>query len=224
MSTPDRSLAERRFARLGAWLPESMRDDPKKTLVLAGLLVVLAVFSLRYALRGTSVERATASLPRAATGGGGRTGAGSGVGASGGPGGAAQAQAGRQLSAWLDEPQARAGRNLFQIKLENFQSLSAKSDVTAAVAEENFWTQLARARDTQADQKARREILVENLQREAGRLTLQSTILGRDPQAIIDGSMVRVGQRVGDFEVLRIEGRRVIVTRDGVKLEIRMSE
>jgi hypothetical protein len=46
--------------------------------------------------------------------------------------------------------------------------------------------------------------------------------MGETPKALIDGELVGEGDMVGSFRVLRIEPRRIIVERDGVRLEIPM--
>jgi hypothetical protein len=73
-----------------------------------------------------------------------------------------------------------------------------------------------------ADVRKERQILVENLQQQASQLRLQSTMMGAKPKAVIDGEMVEEGEFVASFRVLKIEARRIIVEREGIKLEIQM--
>ena len=87
----------------------------------------------------------------------------------------------------------------------------------------------AKSLPTQADQKEQRltpaEILRQQagqLQAEAFRLQLQSTVMGAKPKAVIDGALVGEGDVVAQFRVLKIEARRIIVEREGIKLEIQM--
>jgi len=75
---------------------------------------------------------------------------------------------------------------------------------------------------SRADVKKERQILVENLARQASQLRLQSTIMGASPKAVIDGGLVGEGDVVATFRVLRIEPRRITVEREGIKLEIQM--
>ena len=61
-------------------------------------------------------------------------------------------------------------------------------------------------------------------------MRLQSTVMGATPKAVIDGEMVSEGDVVAcgtgetrtTFRVLKIEPRRIIVEREGIKLEIQM--
>jgi hypothetical protein len=66
----------------------------------------------------------------------------------------------------------------------------------------------------------------------ARRLLLQSTVMGSQPKAMVNGQLVAEGDLVkpvtGEedvaawFRVLRIEPQRIIVERDGIKLTVRM--
>ena len=80
-----------------------------------------------------------------------------------------------------------------------------------------------------ADQKRERQILIENLQLQAAQLKLQTTLMGTQaegpasrPRAMINGGLVGEGDVVASFRVLRIEARRIVVEREGIKLEILM--
>jgi hypothetical protein len=81
-----------------------------------------------------------------------------------------------------------------------------------------------------ADVRRERQILMENLQQQASQLRLQTTVMGASPKAVIDGELVGEGDvvaaRSGDgrasFRVLKIEARRIIVEREGIKLAIQM--
>jgi len=53
-------------------------------------------------------------------------------------------------------------------------------------------------------------------------LKLQSTVMGPQPSAMVNGEMVREGSVVAGFRVLKIEARRMIVEREGIKLAILM--
>jgi hypothetical protein len=109
---------------------------------------------------------------------------------------------------------------------KSMQSAPAESETG------QFWKEIEKSQSVEADQKKRREILVENLQREAAKLRLQSTVMGPEPQAIIGGSLVKEGDVVASgglngglqFRVLGIEARRVIIEREGIRLELRMSK
>lgn len=210
--------------QLPAWLPESLRDDPKKAGILGALLLVLAVLVLRYLLMGgpTPAQASVGKTPTKKTSSSklsavnpDRT----------------STEPSAALKKWLDAPVSSVSRNLFTIRQEYYPSRS--SQVAAAEPESGgFWEEIEKSRSQQADQKRRRDILVENLQREAAKLRLQSTVMGPEPQAIIGGSLVKEGDVVASdgpssgvqFRVLSIEARRVIIEREGIKLELRMQK
>jgi len=134
---------------------------------------------------------------------------------------------------WLIGPVSPLERNLFALKTEYFpRSALANTSANTPVAPDNFWNTIQKSRDEAADDRRRRATLVDNLQREAAKLHLQSTVMGPAPQAIIGGSLVNEGDVVassGDassipFRVLKIEARRVVVEREGIKLELRMKQ
>jgi hypothetical protein len=88
---------------------------------------------------------------------------------------------------------------------------------------ESFWDQLAKSTHAQADQRKERQILIENLQRQASQLRIQTILMGENPRALINGTLVGEGDVAASFRVLRIEARRLVVEREGVRLEILMN-
>ena len=211
--------------KLPAWLPESVRDDPKKAGILGALLLVLVIVVLRYLLMGSGPTAAMGAGTESAVKKAEKK--------------KADAklvqpmalQASGATKLWLKEPITSVSRNLFAIRQEYYPSQTSK------VAQKDkkitgFWDAIEKSQTQEADQKKRREILVENLQREAAKLHLQSTVMGPEPQAIIGGSLVKEGDVVASdnpkagvqFRVLKIEARRVIIEREGIKLELRMHQ
>ena len=53
-------------------------------------------------------------------------------------------------------------------------------------------------------------------------MQLLSTVMGAKPKAMINGELVGEGDVIAAFRVIRIEARRVIVEREGIRLEITM--
>jgi len=124
---------------------------------------------------------------------------------------------------WVRAPIAPVGRNLFAVKLDYFPQDGTKVDQTLRAPQGNgFWDKLAKSMASKADQRRERQILVENLQLQAMQLRLQSTVMGPSPGALINGSLVREGDVVASFRVLKIEARRIVVEREGITLEIPM--
>ena len=125
------------------------------------------------------------------------------------------------LRMWMDAPGAPLTRNLFEVDLQRFPHDGSRVQTTNKDVV-GFWDELAKSLVSRADVKKERQILVENLARQASQLRLQSTIMGASPKAVIDGGLVGEGDVVATFRVLRIEPRRIIVEREGIKLEIQM--
>jgi hypothetical protein len=120
----------------------------------------------------------------------------------------------------MDAPSVPLGRNLFAVELERFPQDGTRTSVSTNGA--GFWDELAKSMTFRADVKKERQILVENLQQQANQLRLQSTMMGASPKAVIGGELVGEGEVVASFRVIKIEARRIIVEREGIKLEIQM--
>ena len=128
-----------------------------------------------------------------------------------------------ELAEWVKSPIAPIGRNLFAVKLDYYPQDGSRSDSTLrAPTGDGFWDKLAKSMASKADQRKERQILIENLQLQAMQLRLQSTVMGATPRALLNGDMVREGDVVASFRVLKIEPRRIVVEREGIKLEIPM--
>jgi hypothetical protein len=193
--------------------------DPKKTGMLAVLLVLLASAVGRAVLRGsgkslTSLAGAalTAQQPLVGSQQFKST-----------LNGSAQRSSNATLGAlqkWSEQPVPPITRNLFAVRIEYFPidgSRTAQSD-----SEEGFWAKLEKSMALQADQKDKRENLKANITAQAEKLNLQSTVMGPSPRAMVNGDLVGEGDVVADFRVLKIESRRIIVEREGIRLEILM--
>jgi hypothetical protein len=99
-----------------------------------------------------------------------------------------------------------------------------------ACATNNAHDALRKSDATQADQNSEQQHRLQNLRQQAAGLRLQSTVMGVTPKALVNGELLGEGEVVvcGSgktriaFRVLRIEARRIIVEREGIKLEIPM--
>lgn len=205
-------------------MPASVRRDPKKSALLLGLLVLMAVLGVRqFAQSGSpasarggvrTVEKAASPIsanPREASN--------------------PTSETAQRVAQWIGTPIKALDRNLFESKLEFFQRVDANGQDRAAVmTDETFWEQLAKSIAAQADHRKQKQIRSENLQLAASSLKLQSTLMGSVPKALIDGRMVRAGDTVETkgsnmamgFRVIQIEPRRVVIEREGVKIELKM--
>ena len=193
----------------------AVRRDPQKAGILTVLVAILVVLQIRLVTSDkTGPSKAKAAL---------KSDKGSTVSAAG------ASDTSNPLRAWMEQSDASAGRNLFVVNLDRFPQDSGKAAQGAAKTA-LFWDDLAKSLSQQADVRKERQILIENLQQQASQLRLQSTMMGAVPKAGINGGMVGEGSVVasgaGDsrvsFRVLKIEARRIIVEREGIKLEIQM--
>src|SRR5262249_24351257 len=83
----------------------------------------------------------------------------------------------------------------------------------------SLWTRVKASIRRQSDQRRRH---IQALQKDAERLSVQSTIIGADSAAVISGRVLHMGDSIDGFEVVRIEPRSVIVRKDGHRLTLHM--
>lgn len=201
-------------------LQDAIKSDPRKAGILAVLAVVMLVMWGRLALTGKSAPKgasasAVGKREAASTASKKKTDRFS-------PS-ASSAQASSSLHEWLRGSIAPLQRNLFSVNLDYFPSDSTKINRTLRQPDgDGFWDQLAKSMTAQADQKKERQILIENLQLQAAQLRLQSTMMGPVPKALLNEQFVKVGDVIAKFRIVKIEARRIVVEREGVKLEIVM--
>lgn len=191
-----------------------VKSDPKKAAVLAVLLAIMGTIWIRMA-GGSSATPAHASANESRF----RT----------GPGGVTDnlRVPGRispiwiELLEWHRKPIAPLSRNLFVVNYDFFPQDGSRPAALRAPSGDGFWDQLAKSMTWRADQKREREVLVENLRSQAAQLKVQSTMMSAPPKALINGVLVAEGDVVASFRVSKIEARRIVVEREGIKLEIR---
>ena len=200
----------------------AVKNDPQKAAILTVLVAILVVLQVRLQMSGKDAGPSSAV---ANTSPGAADNAPHGAGAAGDPLGFATSSrpqdSATALRAWMDAPSGHLTRNLFAVQLERFP-YDANRIHTANNDAVGFWDELAKSMTFRADVRKERQILVENLARQASELRLQSTIMGASPKAVIDGGLVGEGDVVASFRVLKIEPRRIVVEREGIKLEIQM--
>ncbi|HUS91858.1 MAG TPA: hypothetical protein VM695_08410 [Phycisphaerae bacterium] len=74
--------------------------------------------------------------------------------------------------------------------------------------------------DPAAQEMARRQAIVAQAQA----LTLQSTVIGAVPTAIINGQVLRTGEEINGFEVVRIDAHCCVVEKEGLQVALEMSK
>jgi hypothetical protein len=213
-------MASNSLQKTYAKLLRQAKADPKKAAVLATLLVVMAIMWARLVGGGSAgPSRATASVTSAA-----RAGGSAGAAKPNDPRSAPKAASSlASLQEWARRPIAPLSRNLFVVNYDFFPQDGSKPAPLRAPQGDGFWDQLAKSMMSRADQKKEREVLVENLRLQAAQLKVQSTVMGASPKALVNGELVGVGDVVASFRVSRIEARRIVVERAGIKLEIRFN-
>lgn len=207
-----------------ATLKRSVQADPKKAGILTVLGLVLLLMVGRLALRGQDAPQSASagpldlSEPSNKPESAGRT-----ISRHGG--------APASMQEWLSSrKKSSADRNLFAVRLEYFPRDGGKIVTNSTEGEDGFWDGVAKSMAAQADQRKERQILAENLQLKAAELKLQSTVMGAVPKALVNGELVKEGDVVASgtganrvpFRVLKVEARRIIVEREGIKLAIPM--
>jgi hypothetical protein len=214
----------------GGWisrLPAPLRKDANKSLTLAVLLVLLAGLWVKmFVLDGKSGPHQAAAMSL----GGGANRATLEPGSTGADGTGRRTrppESGELLQKWLDaDIPLVVSRNLFAVNYDYFPMDGTRPVQPSRTAnQETFWDQLAKSLSAQADQQEKRANLIQNLRQQAGQLEIASTFMGSGngrPKALINGVLVGEGEVVAGFRVLRIEARRVVFEREGIRLEVPM--
>ncbi|HEY7088527.1 MAG TPA: hypothetical protein VH518_10590 [Tepidisphaeraceae bacterium] len=207
----------------GQWqrrLRSIMTAQPKKSAALAVLLAVLAAMAGRGILGEGRPTRASGSVSSVVR-------SGVDAGTVGGPETPSAAASGRSavvlaaLQKWSDAAVPPVSRNLFTVRIDYFPvdgSRTGQSDNP----EDGFWARLEKSLALQADQKFKHDNLIANYAAQASDLKLQSIVMGSQPKAMVNGELVGEGSVVAGFRILRIEDRKMIVEREGIRLEIQM--
>ena len=76
--------------------------------------------------------------------------------------------------------------------------------------------------DPQVDREGERRQRRRAIRAEAEQLTLQSTLIGQQPQAIINGRPVAPGETINGFRVLEVEPRAVRLVKQDVRVTLRI--
>jgi hypothetical protein len=196
-------------------LVRQARSDPKKATVLAALVVVM-LFMWARMFGGPS------SGPSAASANVGAARAGTELPA---PGVKSNNRPGtvQAFLEWSRPTVTPLSRNLFVVNYDFFPQDGSKPQALRGPNGNGFWDQVAKSMTVRADQKREREVLLENLRLQAAQMKVQSILMGASPKALINGELVGVGSVVASFRVSRIEARRIVVEREGIKLELRFN-
>ena len=198
-----------------AKLLAASKADPKKAGVLVVLVTVLGTMWVRMAFtNGGGPAGATAATTSSDN---------DMFGSAVTPGRATMSSAASAaLAEWRGTPVSPVVRNLFTVPTENYAQTGERPAAPVVRVDDGFWDELAKSLSSQADQNKQRQIRTDNMLRDAAKLQLQTILMSASPKAVIGGEMVGEGSVVAEFRVLRIEARRIIIEREGIKLEIPM--
>ena len=116
---------------------------------------------------------------------------------------------------WLAQPKQQAKRNLFTMRADAFPR---DPNAPLLPAESNYSAESAKSGTSQADQVGEQD----DLTKQAVKLKLQSTFLGPSPMALVNGQLVREGDTIDKFRVVKIEPRKIAVEQNGITLQISM--
>ncbi len=175
-----------------------IRHDPKKTVVLSVLFLVAGFLVLRQ-LSGGSPEEASARTPKVR-----RV-------QSNQPSPAVSVESERDRQArnlrreYLEAMDREIRRDLFVVDVERFCPVDGDKPKPVELTPEQR-EQLRRKKITEA----------------AGRLVVESTMVGASPTAMINGRIYRVGDRVDGFEIQAIGPRSCTVEKDDVRVVLQM--
>jgi hypothetical protein len=206
----------------GNQLMAALRRDPKRAGVLGVLLLVLAVLLLRALLAGGNTPAPVAGAPvpsaLATPSMAGHSPDTSDL----TPLSGRRATIDASLRQWLSQPVSTPSRNLFEVKLDYFPLEGGRPLALSPAGTSDFWDQLEKSLAWRADQRIKRETQIVAFMQEADQLRPTSTIPGPNPKAMINGMLVGEGDVVASFRVIKIEARRILVEREGIRLEIPM--
>lgn len=207
-----------------ARLRQMLARDSRKAAFLGGLILVMLILWGRLLLTGDNAPTPASAAPVSKTDNQATK-----SNTSGKQPRISYSKHAERLAEWTNQPVQPLRRNLFVVNLSYYRrdgSNGGSSDQNLG-----FWGELEKSREVKTDQKKARRILIENLQLQASRIKLQSTMMGAKPQAMVNGTLVGVGDVVAvdtaqgrtTFRVLEIEARGMIVEHEGIKLAVTMN-
>lgn len=193
----------------------ALRNNPRHTAVLGLLLAALIFLAVRQRSGGAAIAGASNNDPGSAA----ET-----------PGVIVPPDIGRSadlVAKWRQQPPAHLSRNLFVSELTQppADAVAARTPLPGSEQDGLFWRQLEQALAFRADREQYRHSLGEAALRDLADLSVKTIVVGPDSRALIGERLVRVGDVIargerGPFTVAAIESKRVILARDGHRLEM----
>jgi hypothetical protein len=184
------------------------RRDPKKASIMGVLALVLLIIGVReVARRVGSPSTGSAATVRAS--GGGATGLRR-------PANAVQAAAlpkgrDRQTDSSAANHKSPVDRDIFTPNVAYFP-VEEKAKPSTVVSSAQV-----------IDPTAKAEAAKLQVQAQAKALSLQSTVVGAVPTAIVNGRVMRVGDWISDFQVVQINSRSCQLEKSGIRVVLEMA-
>jgi hypothetical protein len=185
------------------------RRDPKKASILGVLALVLLIVSVREVARQVgSPSAGSAATPRASDAGG--------------------ATGFRGPANTLQAPSLPKGSNQQGDSSTAIQKPPVDRDIfTPNVAyypiEEKAKSSTVVSSTQVIDPTTKAEAAKQEVQARARALSLQSTVVGAVPTAIVNGQVLRVGDWISDFQVVEINSRSCQLEKSGIRVVLEMA-
>lgn len=135
------------------------------------------------------------------------------------------------LNEWLESPLKPPMRNVFSVDYARYPSVARDGAEDARPSGiETIWDRIAKSESKRADEVEQRRNRQGQLLQVAQRFKLQTTLIkpGDTSQAMVNGRLVTVGEKLDAdgtmFTVVSIDGRQVIVEREGVKIALSLGK
>ncbi len=194
-------------------LAAALGTSPGKLSTAGGLGVILIVLWARFLFLGHHPASASGAMTQ--------TWAGSSPAIRGVSDSARSGDDAASLLRWARRPVQPLMRNPFAVPLDFYPRDGAKAADDAS-SPSGYWDLVRKSMSSRADQQEQRQILIDNVRIAAAALNLQSTVTGAHPGAMVNGQMVREGDEIAGFRLVKIEARQIIVEREGVRLAVLM--
>lgn len=129
---------------------------------------------------------------------------------------------GQRRTEYLAKMDRKIDRDLFVADYDAFPLASPVAPV--ASADEASWADRIRVKLEAADKEAalRQKRLTAQVKSEATALSLQSTMTGSHPNAIINGNVLCLGEKINGFTVSKIGPAQCELVKDGVEVTLLM--
>jgi len=202
-------------------LKDELQRDKKKTTILIVLMIAAGIVGGRLVVTHSVPEEALAT-PSAQVSAAGTFGA--------GPTNAflvgARVNAEEARRSHLAQMDRRIERDLFKPNLASFAFVNgaAVHDVPNQPAGPGWFGQVQEWMAMKAQAERQGLIRISVIQTQAEALTVQSTMLGPSPTALVNGQVLRQGDWISGFQVKQIATEYVIVSKDGVNVTLSMKK